>query len=268
MSKLPEEVRQIRYLLYSVRTDEPFKVISPHIPNGDQPKAIAEIVKRIRSCEKDIVLLGATGTGKSATTAWIIEELQRPALIIEPNRTLAAQMAQELREMLPNNKVEYFVSYYDYYQPEAYIPQTDTFIEKDATINQEVERLRHSATNSLLTRRDVIVVASVSCIYGLGHPAEYLKRMMFIEVGQQITRDALLLSFVQMQYTRNDIGFVRGTFRVRGDTIEIIPMYEELAVRLEMFGDEIERILIMHPITGEVILEQKQITIFPASNYV
>jgi excinuclease ABC subunit B len=268
MSKLPEEVRQIRELLDSVRTDEPFKVISPHIPNGDQPKAIAEIVKRIRSGEKDIVLLGATGTGKSATTAWIIEELQRPALIIEPNRTLAAQMAQELREMFPNNKVEYFVSYYDYYQPEAYIPQTDTFIEKDATINQEVERLRHSATNSLLTRRDVIVVASVSCIYGLGHPAEYLKRMMFIEVGQQITRDALLRSFVQMQYTRNDIGFVRGTFRVRGDTIEIIPMYEELAVRLEMFGDEIERILIMHPITGEVIIEQKQITIFPASHYV
>jgi excinuclease ABC subunit B len=268
MSKLPAEVKEIRDLLESVRQDQPFKAITPHKPSGDQPKAISEIVKRIRAGEKDIVLLGATGTGKSATTAWIIEELQRPALIIEPNRTLAAQIAQELREMFPNNKVEYFVSYYDYYQPEAYIPQTDTFIEKDATINQEVERLRHSATNSLLTRRDVIVVASVSCIYGLGHPAEYLKRMLFIERGQNISRDALLRNFVQMQYTRNDIGFVRGTFRVRGDTIEIIPMYEELAIRLEMFGDEIDRILIMHPITGEVLKEETQVSIFPASHYV
>jgi len=268
MSKLPEEVREIRELLNNVRRGENFKVISEHNPAGDQPKAIAEMVKQIESGIENVVLLGATGTGKSATTAWLIEKLQRPALIIEPNRTLAAQMAQELREMFPNNKVEYFVSYYDYYQPEAYIPQTDTFIEKDATINQEVERLRHSATNSLLTRRDVIVVASVSCIYGLGHPAEYLKRMLFLEVGQSISRDTLLRKFVQMQYTRNDIGFVRGTFRVRGDTVEIIPMYEELAVRIEMFGDELDRILIMHPITGEVVSTDNFVTIFPASHYV
>lgn len=268
MSNLPAEVREIRDLLDSVRRQQKFEVVSEYTPSGDQPTAIAEISKRIEQGDKDVVLLGATGTGKSATTAWLIEKLQRPALIIEPNRTLAAQMAQELREMFPNNKVEYFVSYYDYYQPEAYIPQTDTFIEKDATINQEVERLRHSATNSLLTRRDVIVVASVSCIYGLGHPAEYLRRMLFLEVGQQISRDTLLRKFVQMQYTRNDIGFVRGTFRVRGDTVEIIPMYEELAIRIEMFGDEIDRILIMHPVTGEIVQEEKFVTVFPASHYV
>lgn len=268
MSSLPQEVKEIRELLDSVRREHKFEVVSEYSPSGDQPTAIAEITKRINSGEKDVVLLGATGTGKSATTAWLIEKLQRPALIIEPNRTLAAQMAQELREMFPNNKVEYFVSYYDYYQPEAYIPQTDTFIEKDATINQEVERLRHSATNSLLTRRDVIVVASVSCIYGLGHPAEYLRRMLFLETGQQISRDSLLRKFVQMQYTRNDIGFVRGSFRVRGDTVEIIPMYEELAIRIEMFGDEIDRILIMHPVTGEVINQEKFVTVFPATHYV
>ena len=268
MSSLPQEVKEIRELLDSVRREHQFEVVSEYSPSGDQPTAIAEITKRIKSGEKDVVLLGATGTGKSATTAWLIEKLQRPALIIEPNRTLAAQMAQELREMFPNNKVEYFVSYYDYYQPEAYIPQTDTFIEKDATINQEVERLRHSATNSLLTRRDVIVVASVSCIYGLGHPAEYLRRMLFLETGQQISRDSLLRKFVQMQYTRNDIGFVRGSFRVRGDTVEIIPMYEELAIRIEMFGDEIDRILIMHPVTGEVINQEKFVTVFPATHYV
>lgn len=268
MANLPNEVREIRDLLDSVRRDRPFKVVSEYQPSGDQPIAIAEITKRFNAGEQNVVLLGATGTGKSATTAWIIEKLQRPALIIEPNRTLAAQMAQELREMFPENQVEYFVSYYDYYQPEAYIPQTDTFIEKDATINQEVERLRHSATNSLLTRRDVIVVASVSCIYGLGHPAEYLKRMLFLEVGQTIPRDALLRKFVQMQYTRNDIGFTRGTFRVRGDTVEIIPMYEELAIRVELFGDEIDRIMIMHPVTGEILAEEKHVTVFPASHYV
>lgn len=268
MSNLPIEVKEIREMLNSVRRDHPFEVVSEFKPSGDQPKAIAEIASRINRGEQNVVLLGATGTGKSATTAWLIEKLQRPALIIEPNRTLAAQMAQELREMFPNNRVEYFVSYYDYYQPEAYIPQTDTFIEKDATINQEVERLRHSATNSLLTRRDVIVVASVSCIYGLGHPAEYLKRMVLLETGQSISRDQLLRKFVQMQYTRNDIGFVRGTFRVRGDTVEIIPMYEELALRIEMFGDEIDRIMVMHPVTGEVISEEKFVTVFPASHYV
>ncbi len=265
---VPQDVREIRELLNSVRVNKLFKVISPHTPSGDQPAAIAEITKRVNTGEKDVVLLGATGTGKSATTAWLIEQIQRPALIIEPNRTLAAQMAQELREMFPENKVEYFVSYYDYYQPEAYIPQTDTFIEKDSSINQEVERLRHSATNSLLTRRDVIVVASVSCIYGLGHPAEYLKRMIMISKGEILPRDQILRKFVQMQYTRNDIGFVRGTFRVRGDTIEIIPMYEELAIRIEMFGDQIERIMVMHPVTGEVLSDTDSITIFPASHYV
>ena len=218
--------------------------------------------------EKDIVLLGATGTGKSATAAWLVERVQRPTLILEPNKTLAAQMAAEFRELLPNNAVEYFVSYYDYYQPEAYVPQTDTFIEKDSSINDEVERLRHSATNSLLTRRDVVVVSSVSCIYGLGTPQEYVDRMTPLEVGQQIDRDDLLRRFVTMQYTRNDIDFTRGTFRVRGDTVEIIPMYEELAIRIEFFGDEIEALATLHPVTGDVIDTVEQVFVFPASHYV
>ncbi|MDQ1539852.1 MAG: excinuclease subunit, partial [Actinomycetota bacterium] len=218
--------------------------------------------------ERDTVLLGATGTGKSATTAWLIERLQRPTLVMAPNKTLAAQLANELREMLPNNAVEYFVSYYDYYQPEAYIPQTDTYIEKDSSINDEVERLRHSATNSLLTRRDVVVVASVSCIYGLGTPQEYVDRMVRLKVGQEIERDKLLRKLVDIQYTRNDVAFTRGSFRVRGDTIEIIPQYEELAVRIEMFGDEIERLSTLHPLTGEIITEDKELYVFPASHYV
>ena len=220
-----------------VRAEAPFEVISEYTPSGDQPQAIKELVERINNGESDIVLLGATGTGKSATTAWLVEQIQRPTLIMEPNKTLAAQMAAEFRELLPNNAVEYFVSYYDYYQPEAYVPQSDTYIEKDSSINDEVERLRHSATNSLLTRRDVVVVASVSCIYGLGTPQEYVDRMVQLEVGQQLDRDALLKQFVSMQYTRNDMAFTRGTFRVRGDTVEIIPVYEELAVRIEFFGD-------------------------------
>lgn len=246
----------------------PFEVVSPFQPNGDQPAAIAELERRIRGGEKDVVLLGATGTGKSATTAWMIEKLQRPTLVMAPNKTLAAQLANEFRELLPNNAVEYFVSYYDYYQPEAYVPQTDTYIEKDSSINEEVERLRHSATNSLLTRRDVIVVASVSCIYGLGTPQEYVDRMVPLKVGQEIDRDVLLRRFVDIQYARNDVAFTRGTFRVRGDTIEIFPVYEELAVRIEMFGDEIEALYTLHPLTGEIISQDEQIYVFPASHYV
>ena len=249
------------------RRVEPFQVISEYVPAGDQPAAIAEITKRINAGERDVVLLGATGTGKSATTAWLIEQLQRPTLVLAPNKTLAAQLANEFRELLPNNAVEYFVSYYDYYQPEAYVPQTDTFIEKDSSVNEEVERLRHSATNSLLTRRDVIVVATVSCIYGLGTPQEYVDRMVRLRVGEEIERNALLRRFVDVQYKRNDMAFERGTFRVRGDTIEIIPMYEELAIRIEMFGDEIEKLSTLHPLTGEIIRDEEEIFIFPATHY-
>ncbi|MGV9305089.1 excinuclease ABC subunit UvrB [Nonomuraea sp. NPDC003727] len=246
----------------------PFEVVTEMTPSGDQPTAIAELERRVKAGEKDNVLLGATGTGKTATVAWLIERLQRPALVMQPNKTLAAQFANELREMLPNNAVEYFVSYYDYYQPEAYVPQSDTYIEKDSSINDEVERLRHSATNSLLTRRDTIVVASVSCIYGLGTPQEYVDRMTRLRVGMEVDRDQLLRRLVDMQYTRNDLAFTRGTFRVRGDTIEIIPKYEELAVRIEMFGDEIEKLSTMHPLTGDVITEDEELYIFPASHYV
>jgi excinuclease ABC subunit B len=246
----------------------PFRVESDFQPAGDQPTAIDELEKRVRNGEHDVVLLGATGTGKSATTAWLIERLQRPTLVMAPNKTLAAQLANEFRELLPNNAVEYFVSYYDYYQPEAYIPQTDTYIEKDSSINDEVERLRHSATNSLLTRRDVIVVASVSCIYGLGTPQEYVDRMVRLKVGTEVDRDALLRQFVGIQYTRNDLAFTRGTFRVRGDTIEIFPVYEQLAVRIEMFGDEIERLMTLHPLTGEVVTEDEDLYVFPATHYV
>ena len=249
------------------RRVEPFQVISDYVPAGDQPRAIAEIVQRFAAGEQDVVLLGATGTGKSATTAWLIEKLQRPTLVLAPNKTLAAQLANEFRELMPNNAVEYFVSYYDYYQPEAYVPQTDTFIEKDSSVNDEVERLRHSATNSLLTRRDVIVVATVSCIYGLGTPQEYIDRMIRLKVGEEIERNVLLRKFVDVQYKRNDTAFERGTFRVRGDTIEIIPMYEELAVRIEMFGDEIERISTLNPLTGEIVREETEMYIFPATHY-
>lgn len=250
------------------RTVAPFEVISEYQPAGDQPTAIAELTERVQAGEKDVVLLGATGTGKSATTAWLVEKLQRPTLVMAPNKTLAAQLATEFRELLPNNAVEYFVSYYDYYQPEAYIAQTDTYIEKDSSINDEVERLRHSATSSLLTRRDVVVVASVSCIYGLGTPQEYVDRMVRLDVGDVVDRDQLLRQFVTMQYTRNDMSFTRGTFRVRGDTVEIIPVYEELAIRIEMFGDEIESIQTLHPLTGDVVREEKSIYVFPATHYV
>jgi excinuclease ABC subunit B len=250
------------------RSVAPIEVVSDFQPAGDQPQAIAELARRVRAGEQDVVLLGATGTGKSATTAWLVEQVQRPTLVMAPNKTLAAQLANEFRELLPNNAVEYFVSYYDYYQPEAYVPQTDTYIEKDSSINDEVERLRHSATNSLLTRRDVVVVASVSCIYGLGTPQEYVDRMVPLRVGDEVDRDDLLRRFVHMQYTRNDLAFTRGTFRVRGDTVEIIPVYEELAVRIEFFGDEVERLYTLHPVTGEVVREEDEMYVFPASHYV
>jgi excinuclease ABC subunit B len=246
----------------------PFRVVSDFDPSGDQPAAIAEIAKRIDAGEKDVVLLGATGTGKTATIAWVAEQLQRPMLVMQPNKTLAAQFANELRQFFPDNAIEYFVSYYDYYQPEAYVPQTDTYIEKDSSINEEVERLRHSATNSLLTRRDVIVVATVSSIYGLGTPQEYVDRMVRLKVGDEHDRDTVLRRLVDIQYTRNDMSFTRGTFRVRGDTLEVFPVYEELAVRIEFFGDEIERLMTLHPVTGEVLSEDRELYIFPASHYV
>jgi excinuclease ABC subunit B len=251
-----------------VRTGGQFQVVSQYAPAGDQPAAIDDLERRIKAGEHDIVLLGATGTGKSATTAWLIERLQRPTLVMAPNKTLAAQLANELREMLPNNAVEYFVSYYDYYQPEAYIAQTDTYIEKDSSINDDVERLRHSATSSLLSRRDVVVVASVSCIYGLGTPQSYLDRSVELQVGQEVPRDGLLRLLVDVQYARNDLAFTRGSFRVRGDTVEIIPSYEELAVRIEFFGDEVEALYYLHPLTGDVVRKVDSLRIFPATHYV
>ncbi len=251
-----------------VRRVAPFHVQADYDPSGDQPAAIADITKRIQGGEQDVVLLGATGTGKTATVAWVAEQVQRPVLVMQPNKTLAAQFANELRQLFPDNAIEYFVSYYDYYQPEAYVPQTDTYIEKDSSINEEVERLRHSATNSLLTRRDVIVVSTVSCIYGLGTPQEYIDRMLRLKVGQEHDRDAMLRQLVQMQYTRNDMSFTRGTFRVRGDTLEVFPVYEEHQVRIEFFGDEIERLSSLHAVTGEIITEDEELYIFPATHYV
>lgn len=252
----------------ATRTVRPFEVVSEYQPSGDQPQAIAALANHINAGDTDLVLLGATGTGKSATTAWLIEAVQRPTLVLAHNKTLAAQLANEFRELLPNNAVEYFVSYYDYYQPEAYVPQTDTFIEKDSSINAEVERLRHSTTNSLLSRRDVVVVSTVSCIFGLGKPEEYYQAMLPLHVGDRINRDHLLRAFVDMQYQRNDIDFSRGNFRVRGDTVEIIPMYEELAIRIEMFGDEIEALYFLHPLTGDVLSQPEAVSIFPGSHYV
>jgi excinuclease ABC subunit B len=254
--------------MQATRSVRPFEVISEYKPSGDQPQAIAELAGHINAGETDVVLLGATGTGKSATTAWLVEAVQRPTLVLAHNKTLAAQLANEFRELMPNNAVEYFVSYYDYYQPEAYVPQTDTFIEKDSSINEEVERLRHSTTNSLLSRRDVIVVSTVSCIYGLGTPEQYINAMIALQVGMQINRDDLIRKFVSMQYQRNDVDFSRGNFRVRGDTIEIIPMYEELAIRIEMFGDEIEALYLLHPLTGDVVRKMDAVSVFPGSHYV
>ncbi|BCB88904.1 excinuclease ABC subunit UvrB [Phytohabitans suffuscus] len=249
------------------RLDGRFQVISDFKPSGDQPAAIDDLERRVRRGDRHTVLMGATGTGKSATTAWLVERMQRPTLVLAHNKTLCAQLAKEFRELMPNNAVEYFVSYYDYYQPEAYIPQTDTYIEKDSSVNEEVERLRHSATMSLLTRRDVIVVATVSAIYGLGTPSEYLDRSVRVRVGEEVDRDKLLRRLVDIQYTRNDMSFSRGTFRVRGDTLEIIPAYEELAVRIELFGDEVEKLYYLHPLTGDVVKEVDQLLIFPATHY-
>ncbi len=250
------------------RTVAPFEVIAEFEPSGDQPAAIDDLEKRVKNGEKDVVLLGATGTGKTATVAWLAERIQRPVLVLQPNKTLAAQFANELRQFFPHNAVEYFVSYYDYYQPEAYVPQTDTYIEKDSSINEEVERLRHSATWSLLTRRDVIVVATVSCIYGLGSADEYLDRMVHVKVGEDMDRDEILRRLVQVQYSRNDMAATRGTFRVRGDTLEVFPVYQELAVRVEFFGDEIERLMTLHPVTGEIISEEDELYIGAATHYV
>jgi excinuclease ABC subunit B len=259
---------EFRPLAKTSRAPGRFRMVSDYAPAGDQPAAIDELQRRITTGERDVVLLGATGTGKSATTAWLIERVQRPTLVMAPNKTLAAQLAHELRDYFPDNAVEYFVSYYDYYQPEAYVPQTDTYIEKDSSINDDVERLRHSATMSLLTRRDVVVVASVSCIYGLGTPQEYLNQSIHVPVGREIGRDALLRALVDIQYTRNDLAFARGTFRVRGDTVEVIPAYEELAVRIDFFGDEVESLYYLHPLTGEVVREVPELQIFPATHYV
>jgi len=250
------------------RAAKEFEVVSEYQPAGDQPSAIAELADRINRGERDIVLMGATGTGKSATAAWLIEKVQRPTLVMAPNKTLAAQLANELRQLLPNNAVEYFVSYYDYYQPEAYIAQTDTYIEKDSSINEDVERLRHSATSSLLSRRDVVVVSSVSCIYGLGTPQSYLDRSVLLKVGDEVERDRFLRLLVDIQYARNDVAFSRGTFRVKGDTVDIIPAYEELAVRVEFFGDEIDALYYIHPLTGDVISQADELRIFPATHYV
>lgn len=245
-----------------------FEVISDYEPAGDQPAAIAELAERLDRGERDVVLMGATGTGKSATAAWLIEKVQRPTLVMAPNKTLAAQLANELRSLLPNNAVEYFVSYYDYYQPEAYIAQTDTYIEKDSSINEDVERLRHSATSALLSRRDVVVVSSVSCIYGLGTPQSYLDRSVMLKLNEEVERDQFLRLLVDIQYSRNDISFTRGTFRVKGDTVDIIPAYEELAVRVEFFGDEIDALYYIHPLTGDFIREVEELRIFPATHYV
>ncbi len=245
----------------------PFTMHADFQAAGDQPAAIDELERRLRAGEQDMVLLGATGTGKTATVAWLAERVQRPMLVLQPNKTLAAQFANELRQFFPDNAVEYFVSYYDYYQPEAYVPQTDTYIEKDSSLNEEVERLRHKATYSLLTRRDVIVVATVSAIYGLGTPQEYVDQMVTLRVGQEIERDLLLRRLVDIQYTRNDLAATRGTFRVRGDTLEVFPMYEELAWRVEFFGDEIEALSTLNPLTGEVVTEDQELYIFPATHY-
>ncbi|WJY97480.1 excinuclease ABC subunit UvrB [Corynebacterium fournieri] len=250
------------------RREKPFEVVSEYNPSGDQPHAIAELDERLNRGERDVVLMGATGTGKSATAAWLIEKQQRPTLVMAPNKTLAAQLANELRQLLPNNAVEYFVSYYDYYQPEAYIAQTDTYIEKDSSINDDVERLRHSATSALLSRRDVVVVSSVSCIYGLGTPQSYLDRSIVLRTGEEVERDRFLRLLVDVQYERNDIDFKRGTFRVKGDTVDIIPAYEEVAVRVEFFGDEVDSLYYIHPLTGDVISQEDEVRIFPATHYV
>jgi len=246
----------------------PFKMVSEFEPAGDQPGAVAALSEGITNGERYQTLLGITGSGKSATVAWTIEQVQKPTLVIAPNKSLAAQLANEFREFFPHNRVEYFVSYYDYYQPEAYLASSDTYIEKDSSVNDEIDRLRHSATSALLTRRDVIVVASVSCIYGLGSPEEYRDNLLFLERGEEIDQRAVLRKLVDMQYDRNDMSLTRGKFRVRGDTIELHPAYDETAVRIELFGDEIERITVVDPLTGEQIRTLEDLAIYPATHYV
>jgi excinuclease ABC subunit B len=245
----------------------PFRLVSDFQPAGDQPKAIEGLTASIEAGNRFQTLLGITGSGKSATIAWTIEKLQRPTLVMAPNKSLAAQLANEFREFFPENRVEYFVSYYDYYQPEAYMPASDTYIEKDSSVNDEIERLRHAATSALLTRRDTIVVASVSCIYGLGNPAEYADQMLVIRQGETHEQRAILGRLVDMQYERNDMNLIRGKFRVRGDTIEIHPAYDETAIRIELFGDDIERIIVVDPLTGEKITELEELVVFPATHY-
>ena len=251
-----------------VSTATPFRVVSDFEPSGDQPTAIEGITSAFEAGERIVTLLGATGTGKTFTAAKVLERLQRPAIVIAPNKTLAAQLANEFREFLPDNAVEFFVSYYDYYQPEAYVPSTDTFIEKDSTINDEIDRLRHRATMALLSRRDVVVVASVSCIYGLGSPFEYMDHVLFLRTGQPAGLERSMRKLVDLQYDRNDLNLVRGTFRVRGDTLEVFPADDERAVRVEFFGDEVERIVRVDPMTGEVSSPVEQVALFPASHYV
>ncbi|HWC13233.1 MAG TPA: excinuclease ABC subunit UvrB [Actinomycetota bacterium] len=246
----------------------PFKVESDFSPAGDQPAAIRALAERVTSGERYSTLLGATGTGKTATMAWALEQIQKPTLVIAPNKSLAAQLCNEFKQFFPHNAVEYFVSYYDYYQPEAYVPSSDTYIEKDSSINDEIERLRHSATSALLQRNDVLIVASVSCIFGLGSPEEYLQQVVSVARGGTADRDFITQRLVDIQYERNDVNFIRGKFRVRGDTIEIFPAYEEIAVRIELFGDEVDRIIQLDPLTGEIVRELDHVTIYPASHYV
>src|SRR5438132_558909 len=245
----------------------PFKVVSDFAPAGDQPNAVEALAEGVHAGNRFQTLLGITGSGNSATIAWTIERVQRPTLVIAPNKSLAAQLANEFREFFPENRVEYFVSYYDYYQPEAYLPSSDTYIEKDSSINDEIDRLRHSATSALITRRDVIIVASVSAIYGLGSPEMYSKQLLMLSVGEERDQRSILRRLVELQYERNDFAFARNKFRVRGDTIEIFPAYEERAVRIELFGDEVERIRAVDPLTGEVIQELDSLALFPASHY-
>ncbi|MEY4130391.1 MAG: excinuclease subunit UvrB [Actinomycetota bacterium] len=255
-------------MLPTLSTVPPFRMVSEFQPAGDQPRAISELVDSIQSGHRFQTLLGITGSGKSATIAWTIEKLQRPTLVMAPNKSLAAQLANEFREFFPDNRVEYFVSYYDYYQPEAYMPASDTYIEKDSSVNDEIDRLRHAATSALLTRRDTIVVASVSCIYGLGSPEEYRDQLLVLRKGESHEQRAILQRLVEIQYDRNDMNLIRGNFRVRGDTIEVHPAYDENVVRIELFGDEVERIQIVNPVTGEKISELDELVIFPATHYV
>ena len=246
----------------------PFKVVSDYEPRGDQPAAIQKLAEGVENGLRDQTLLGVTGSGKTYTMAKVVELVQRPTLVIAPNKTLAAQLATEFREYFPHNAIEYFVSYYDYYQPEAYVPSTDTYIEKDADINEEIDKLRHAATRALMSRRDVLIVASVSCIYGLGSPSEYYSFVERVKRGERKNRNRLVRRLIEMQYERNDFDLARARFRIRGDTLEILPAYEDVAIRIEFFGDEVERIVELDPLTGEVLSIRESIDIYPAKHFV